>query len=200
MSTATLTGGELDSRLESLPLPIETDEALYELVNGERVEMPPMSLLATRIATRLGTRLSRFVEIQRNGEVFVEGLFQLPLSEDRSRNRRPDIAFVSSERRPAEAPLDPDADAGDFVPDLAVEVTSPTDRAEDQRGKVLEYFRAGVRYVWVVYPKLRVVDVYEPTGMVRTFGPDSILTGDPVLPGFEVSLAELFSPIGTPRV
>ena len=59
-----------------------------------------------------------------------------------------------------------------IIPDQAIEVTRPTDRAEDQREKVLEYLRIGVRCVWV-YPKLQVVDVYEPDGMVRTFGPDS---------------------------
>src|SRR5436305_7918795 len=179
MSTAILTGGELETKQASLALPMETDEALFEVVNGQRVEMPPMSLLATRIATRLGTRLSQFVEARQMGEIFVEGLFQLPLTEDRSRNRRPDIAFVSFERRPADRPLDPDADAGDVVPDLAIEVTSPTDRAEAQRGKVVEYFQAGVRCVWVVYPKLRLVDVYETPTTHRVYSSAHSLVGGP---------------------
>ncbi len=78
-------------------------------------------------------------------------------------------------------------------------MTSPIDRAEDQREKVAEYFRLGVRCVWVVYPKLGVGDDYEWSGTVRTFGPDGNLPGDPVLPGFEVNLAELFRPIGPPK-
>ena len=64
----------------------------------------------------------------------------------------------------------------------------------------MEYLRLGVRCVWVVYPRLQVVDVYESSGTVRTFGPDGTLPGDPVLPGFEVDLAELFRPIGAPKV
>jgi Uma2 family endonuclease len=46
----------------------------------------------------------------------------------------------------------------------SLEVTSPTDRAEDQREKVQEYLQLGVRCVWVVYPTLRVIDVYEASG------------------------------------
>src|SRR5690349_738551 len=80
MSTAILTGSELEPTSESLALPMEADQALYEFIDGQRVEMPPMSLLATR----LGTRLSQFVEAQQLGEIFVEGLFLLPLTEDRS--------------------------------------------------------------------------------------------------------------------
>jgi Uma2 family endonuclease len=200
MSTATLTVGELETRLESLPLPMETDEALYELVNGNRVEMPPMSIRAVTVVGRLFAQLNAFAKSNRLGEAFTEMLIQVPVPEDEGRNRRPDICFVVSSTLAAAVPEDPDANAWDVVPDLAVEVTSPTDRAEDQREKVVEYLQLGVRCVWVVYPKLRVIDVYESSGMVRTFGPDGTLTGDPVLPGFEVGLDELFSPIGSPKV
>ena len=192
MSTTTGAIAEPELNVGISSEPMETDEALYELVNCQRVEVPPMSVLATRIATRLGTRLSGFVEAQHCGEVFVEGLFHLPLTEDSSRKRRPDITYVSYERRPADRPLNPYADAGDTVPDLAIEVTSPSDRAEAQRGKVLEYFRAGVGYVWVVYPILRLVDVYESESVVHSYGPDDTLKGGPVLPGFQLPLAELF--------
>ena len=178
---------------------METDEALYELVNGERVEMPPMSIRAVTVVKRLTNLIDRFAEANHLGEAFSEMLIQVPVPEDKDRNRRPDICFVSLSTLTAAVPEDPDANAWDVVPDLAVEVTSPTDRAEEQREKVVEYLQLGVRCVWVVYPKLGVVDVYESSGMVRTFGPEGILTGDPVLPGFEVRLAELFSPIGSPR-
>ena len=83
---------------------------------------------------------------------------------------------------------------------MAVEVTSPSDRAEAQRGKVLEYFRAGVRSVWVIYPNLGVVDVYETPNTLRVFGPDDILTDDRVLPGFQLPLADLFAPFAGPSL
>jgi Uma2 family endonuclease len=194
MSTAILTDDQQEI-IESLPLPMETDEALYELIHGQRVEMPPMSIRAVTVVGRLYARINAFAALNRLGEAFIEMLIGVPVPEDEERNRRPDVCFVSSSTAAAAAPEDPDANAWSVVP----EVTSPTDCAEDQREKVVEYLRLGVRCVWVVYPKLRVVDVYESSGTVRTFGPDGTLPGDPVLPGLEVNLAELFRPIGPPK-
>src|SRR5262249_40265496 len=120
----------------------------------------------------------------------------VPVPEDKGRIRRPDVFFVSTPKLAAASPEDPDANVWDIVPDLAVEVTSPTDGAEHQRERVQEYLLLGVRCVWVVYPELRIVDVYESSGATRTFGPNGVLLGDPVLPGLEVSLNDLFRPIG----
>jgi Uma2 family endonuclease len=197
MASPVLLGADREPKIE-YPEPMETDEALYELVNGQRVEMPPMSFYAAKIATRLGAKLSDFAEAHKLGEVVVEGLFRLPVTEDFSRDRRPDVAFVSFDRSAAERPEDLDANAGDVIPDLAIEVTSPTDRAEEQREKVLEYFRVGVRRVWVVYPKLQLIDVYESPSKVQILSATAgdILRGDPVLPGFELPLSKLFEPIG----
>ena len=195
MSTTTLTVGEREPGLKSLPLPMEADTAFYELVNGERVEMPPMSIRAVTVVKRLTNLIDRFAETNHLGEAFSEMLIQVPIPADKGRNRRPDICFVSVTTLATTVQEDPDANAWDVIPDLAVEVTSPTDRAEDQREKVVEYLQIGVRCVWVVYPKLRVVDVFDSSGMIRTFGPDATLTGEPVLPGFQVPLADLFRPI-----
>jgi Uma2 family endonuclease len=199
MSNAILTGGELEAKQASLALPMETDQALYEFLDGQRVELPPMSIRAVTVVGRLYAQLNSFAVSNHLGEAFIEMLIAVPVPDDEGRNRRPDVCFVSSSALATAAPEDPDANAWSVVPDLAIEVTSPTDRAEDQREKVVEYFQLGVRCVWVVYPKLRVVDVYESSGIVRTFGPDGTLPGDPVLPGLEVDLAQLFSPIGPPQ-
>jgi Uma2 family endonuclease len=177
---------------------METDEALYELVNGQRVEMPPMSVRAVMVASKLVAKLNAFVKEGDVGEVFPEMLFRIPLPQDASRERRPDIAVVSYQNWPVESPQDPDANAWEVIPDLAVEVISPSEKAEEQRDKVLEYFRVGVRLVWVVYPKLRLIDVFESPTRVQILTEADTLRGDPVLPGFELTLASLFE-IAGPR-
>jgi Uma2 family endonuclease len=196
MSTATLDESTVDPGVISPPELIESDDALFEIVQGRRVEVPSMSLTASLIATRLGVSLSRFLDECKLGEVIIEGLFHLPISDDLSKSRRPDVAYISFAKIFAEPRLNLESDAGELVPDLAIEVTSPTDPAEAQRTKVPEYFRAGVQRVWVVYPKLHVVDVFETATSVRIFGPDDTLVGDPLLPGFRLPLAQLFAPIG----
>jgi Uma2 family endonuclease len=185
----------LDAALEpkaAEPEPMETDEALYEFVNGQRVEMPPMSIRARIVAARFAAELATFGKTSGLGEVFPEMLFRIPLTEDEGRERRPDISFVSYKNWPTESPLDPDANAWEVIPDLAIEVTSPSDKAEDQREKILEYFRVGVRCVWVVYPRLRLIDVYESPTSIRVLSSTETLRGEPVLPGFEVSVSSLF--------
>jgi Uma2 family endonuclease len=122
----------------------------------------------------------------------VEILFRLPL--DSERNRRPDVAFVSSQRWPLDRPFSLTDNAWDVVPDLAVEVISPTDRVEELADKINEYLAVNVRQVWVVYPAQKMVQVYESRSLIRgLFGPDE-LDGGAILPGFRVSIATFFPP------
>ena len=198
MSTATLAESAASPAVVSSAEPMETDEAFYETVHGQRVEMPPMSIRAAMIASRIGIALSAFARPKGLGEAFTELLVHIPLPEDKTRDRRPDVAFFAYRRSPSTLTELPDANAWDVIPDLAVEVTSPSDRAEAQREKVLEYFSAGVRSVWVVYPNLRLIDVYETPTTIRVVGPEGTLTGDPILPGFQLALADLFAPFAPP--
>jgi Uma2 family endonuclease len=195
MASPVLLDAEPETQVD-LTEPLETDEALYELAHGRRVEMPPMSIRAAMIASRLGTEVWTFSQAHGLGLVVIEGVFVIPVPGDRSRSRRPDIAFVSAERMHSGPEWDLDARAAEVVPDLAVEVTSPTDRAEDQREKILEYFQAGVRAVWVVYPRLKIVDVYESPSRIQVLTDADTLRGDPVLPGFELPLARIFEATG----
>src|SRR5712691_5184788 len=87
----------------SAPPPPHDEESLYEIVNGERVELPPMSIYAVRIAFHLARKLGDFGELHDLGEAVHEGLFHLPLPE--ARNRRPDAAFVSYQRWPKGRPM-----------------------------------------------------------------------------------------------
>jgi Uma2 family endonuclease len=86
----------------------------------------------------------------------------------------------------------PDDNAWEVLPDLFVEVVSPIDRVEEAREKVEEYLQAGAKLIWVIYPRLQVVDVIEPPGVARTLRRADELDGGPVLPGFRLKLADLF--------
>src|SRR5438445_9442273 len=105
-----------------------TEEALYEVVNGERMELPPMSAYASWITGRLDQRLGPFAETHALGTVVPEALFILDA--ERDLRRRPDLAFVSSQRWPLGREI---PESGDWavVPDLAVEVVSPNDLFQD---------------------------------------------------------------------
>ena len=89
----------------------------------------------------------------------------------------------------------PRTEAWEVVPNLAVEVVSPTDRADDLINKIAEYFRAGVEGVWVVFPSQEQIHIYESPTRVRILTRADVLGGEPVLPHFQLQLAALFDEI-----
>lgn len=160
----------------------------YELVRGELKTMTPAGSRHGRIAFRLGLKLGAHVLQNGLGEVFAAETGFL-LRRDPDTVRAPDVAFVSAGRLP-EGGLPRGFFPG--APDLAVEVVSPDDAADEVQQKVLDYLRAGARQVWVVYPDTRSVMVHAAGGEARTLGPEETLDGGEVAPGFAVRVGEFF--------
>jgi Uma2 family endonuclease len=103
--------------------------------------------------------------------------------------RVPDGSFVAAGRLPGEQ-----SPPGyiDFAPDLAVEVISPEEIAEELWGKLADYRSVGVRLVWVVSPTTRVVQIRRADGTLAEIDEAGTLSGEDVLPGFTCTVAELF--------
>jgi Uma2 family endonuclease len=80
------------------------------------------------------------------------------------------------------------------VPDLVVETASPSQSRDGLAAKARAWLQAGVRLVWVVWPKQRVVDVWLPGDEQphATLGVDGTLDGGDVVPGFSYPVAALF--------
>ena len=105
--------------------------------------------------------------------------------------RRPDAAFVSYQRWAKNRPL-PHTDPWLAVPELAIEALSKSNPAEDIVDKLQEYFEVGVQLVWVIYPRQRLVYVYESPSRIRVLTQTDELDGGSVLPGFKLPIAVLF--------
>ena len=172
-------------------------EPLYEIVNGQRVELPPMSAYATWLASRLHGRLWPYAEDKGLGTSVTEMLFVLDA--EHNLRRRPDVAFVSTTRWPLDRAL-PETGDWDVVPDLAVEVISPNDVFKDVLAKVREYFHYGVQVVWVIAPEERQVYVYDAPTHVRILTGQDELMGGEVVPGFRLPLVHLFQHAAAPTV
>jgi Uma2 family endonuclease len=182
-----------DPAVPAAPLPPQ--DALYEIVDGRYEELPEMSTQAAVIASRLARRLGNFAEEKQLGEAVTEALFGLtPKSR---RKHRPDVAFVSYKRWPKDKLL-PTTDPWPVVPELAVEVVSPNDLAEALHQKVKEYLEGGVGLVWLVYPQLGWVVAFESLHRMRNFTVTDELDAEPILPGFRLSLRDLFSQVEEP--
>jgi Uma2 family endonuclease len=164
------------------------DEALYEVIDGERRELPPMGAFEASIASTLDQFLGHFARSHNLGRAYCGMLFDLAAVK---RQRRPDVAFVSADRWDPAVPV-PRADAWDAVPNLAVEVVSPKDLMADVLLKVSEYFQAGAELVWLVLPDERLVHVYRSPAQIQVLTPADQLDGGPALPGFQMPVATLF--------
>ena len=161
----------------------------YELVEGVLVEVPGAGALHGLIIELVVRLVGAFARERDLGLAFGDGVGYL-LRRAPDVVRIPDASFVSWERVPAEGVPEgfwPGA------PDLAVEVVSPGDRADDIHDKVREYLAAGTRLVWVLWPRHRAITIYEPGGRFTELGAGDTLDGGAVLPGFRVGVEAIFA-------
>lgn len=159
---------------------------LCELVDGVLVEKA-MGHRESRLAVWLAHQIFNFLESHNLGILTgADG----PYSLEEDQIRFPDIAFIAWEDIP------PDADPGTPMPDwkisLAVEAISPGNTRGEMKRKLKDYFAAGVELVWYIYPIERIVRVYTSEENCQTLTDADELDGGDVLPGFRVSVRELF--------
>jgi Uma2 family endonuclease len=168
--------------------PYSDSERSFEIVKGKLVEKH-MGLIENLIASLLHERLAPFCREHQLGRAVIETPFAIPRS---GNERKPDIAFVSYQTWAANRQI-PRMNAWNVVPDLIVEVISPTDKAFDVIDKVREYFAGGVRQIWQVYSNVEQMLIFDSPTSVRILSRAEEIHGDPVVPGFRMPLADLFS-------
>lgn len=170
----------------------------YEVVNGRAVEPREMGALETWLTTTLiGQIFYYFGRQGQNGLLAGETLFLL--DPETRLQRRPDLAFVSYGRWPRDRPV-PLSAAWDVVPDLVVEIISPNDPAVEVVAKVGEYFRAGVRQVWLIFPRNKIAYIHTSPRLAHLLGEGDEIDGGEVLPGFRFRLGDLLGgPTGADR-
>ncbi|MFQ3611224.1 MAG: Uma2 family endonuclease [Fimbriimonadales bacterium] len=159
-----------------------------ELIRGEVHETMPAGEEHGEVAARIGVRAGFYALENQLGKVYIaEPGFVLSTSKGQS-VRAPDFAFTRKER----APKSRSRQFSRTVPDLVLEVISPTDTPEAVQDKVQEWLEAGVQLVWVADPVQRTVLVYRADGTHETLTVNDTLAGEPVLPGFRLPLREVF--------
>ena len=156
----------------------------HELVDGQ-IRKSPGGWRHGRVCVKLSSLLEAFAAERQLGYVVDSSTgFRLP----GGNVRLPDVAYVAKGHLAGEQ--EPEG-FSDVPPDLAVEVLSPGDRSRDVLDKVGEYLQAGVPLIWVIDPKRRTAAVYRSMTDVRRLGPDDVLDGEGVLPGFHCRLADV---------
>ena len=158
-----------------------------ELIKGELVRMPPTGHIHGYVEFRFGKILSIFVDERKLGRV-MGGEVGIYTHRDPDTVRGADVVFISNERL---AQVQSDSYL-DIAPELIVEIASPNDRWYDIDDKLTEYLKIGVQIVWVANPHRHQIHVYRSLTEIEILTVDDTLSGNSVLPGFSVPVAELF--------
>jgi Uma2 family endonuclease len=165
----------------------EREKRLYELVDGVLVEKT-MGTQQSYLALWLGGILNEFARRHSLGFALgSDGMARLAPG----LVRIPDVSFVSWDQFPARKV--PRLAMLNGAPALAVEVLSPSNTQEEMDRKLRDFFAAGVRLVWYIDDARRTVQVFTAVDQSTVLREPDSLTGDPVLPGFTLPLADLFA-------
>jgi Uma2 family endonuclease len=162
-------------------------DRLCELVDGVLVEKA-MGYRESFLAVELIHLLALFVKPRRLGLIAApDGMMRLT----RGLVRIPDVSFVAWEQLPGgKVPTEP---IPDLCPTLAIEVVSRSNRPRELARKRREYFAAGTRLVWQFDPETRTAEVFTGPDQSVKLDENGTIDGGEVLPGFTLSLRELFA-------
>ncbi|HEX8339900.1 MAG TPA: Uma2 family endonuclease [Tepidisphaeraceae bacterium] len=162
------------------------EDGKYELVDGLIVRLE-VSNISSWIASEIARLLGNFIHGKSIGWVMTEAdIVCFPWIKN-PHGRRPDVAFFKLDRMPVLTD-----GAATVAPNIVVEVVSPSDNVRYLEQKVAEYLRAGVERVWIVEASTRTVRVQRPDGSGNILPDSATLTGEDVLTGFSVAVADLF--------
>jgi Uma2 family endonuclease len=158
-----------------------------ELVRGEVIELPLPG--AQHGATTGSFAALLLAWVKRGGGGYAGVIAGYILARNPDTVRIPDVSYARQERIPETGIPE---GFWELAPDVAVEVISPSETADEVREKVRDYLSAETALVLTVYPRTREVIAHTPDGLARTFGPEAILAFPEILPGFTCSITELF--------
>ena len=165
----------------------EPEGVRYELSEGELIVTPSSSPFHNKIRDRFNARLQAFLDVEKVGDVYSETDMKLVGEVV----RRPDVAFIRAARLEG---VDLDQSPLPVAPDLAIEIVSKNDRADDLMLKVSQYLRAGAQAVWLLYPNTHLAYRYVPGKRepeVRAAEAREKFEEPELLPGFSLPLAEI---------
>ena len=160
-----------------------------ELVNGEIAVSPSPAFDHSFTDSQLRVILGQHINENDLGALVgdIDTIF------DEFNVRRPDILFIAKARlhliKGHGIPI---------IPDLCIEILSPSSATSDQTEKFDLYAKTGVPHYWIVDPKGHTFDAYKLTGKKyakKISGRDRDILKAPPFPTLKIPLAQLWSPI-----
>jgi Uma2 family endonuclease len=165
----------------------ENENRDFELIRGEVIEVSRPRTPHGHICAHFVFLLKKYAEQCGRGYVTCNDT-GVVLNEAPATVVGPDVAYFTDVNRFED--LHPKW--GDVPPILVVEVSSPTDRPGKINSKIREYLTSGVKIVWQVDYEERNVTVHRPAKILEVVREGGELSGGDELPGFVMSVTDLF--------
>lgn len=163
----------------------ENQDRYFELIDGIIVEKAKPTDEHAFIVGLIIYFLTDWARPRGLGLPGPEWWFAFP--NDTQNARQPDVSQI----------LDPDVPLVTqgptrVLPDVIAEVMSPDDSIDDLRDKARFYVGSGVRLVWLVFPRQKIVEVYRPDQPSQMLTVNDTLEDRDLLPDFSLPVADLF--------
>ncbi len=163
------------------------DDKRYEIIEGELLMAPAPRPYHQDVSAELFLRLRSYVKKKDLGKVYFA---PVDVILDEENVVQPDILFISKVR------LGIIKDRGIFgVPDLVVEVVSPSTFVRDTERKKKLYERFGVKEFWLVFPNDRVFQVWtlgDKGYELYSYAEEEGRIKSKIFKGFELDIKEVF--------
>ncbi len=175
--------------LENLQAKLQDDGRDYqlELEDGKIIVMGPSDIESSEIGAELLRLLGNWVKPRKLGRLFdSSGGFIMPNTDLRA----PDVSFVCANRL-----LTSQRSFAELVPDLVVEIKSQSDRISNIENKIKVFLTQGAQIGILIDPDKQTVTVYRSNGEPVVLANDDKLTIPELLPGWEISVSELWPPV-----
>ena len=166
----------------------DNDEYQFELsAKGELIIMSPANNKTELKNVTITTRLRNWTEQDGTGVSFGNNtLFTLP----NGAKRGPDAAWISKKRWNRLTEEEQES-FSNLAPEFIIELRSKSDRLTRLKEKMGEYVANGVRLAWLLDPRQNRATIYRPGRAPQEIDRPTLLSGDPVLPGFQFDFREL---------
>jgi Uma2 family endonuclease len=125
----------------------------YEVIDGDLYMTPPPVVAHQFSSGELHIHIGSYLREHPLGIIFSA---PIGLRLDDENGLQPDLVYVSNERRSIITERGIEG-----VPDLVVEILSPSTRSRDRGIKLRRYAAAGVPHYWIVDPRRRTLEAHE---------------------------------------
>ncbi|MFN3850505.1 MAG: Uma2 family endonuclease [Spirosomataceae bacterium] len=154
----------------------------YEWNDGELIKFEGMKRKHLKLVKILNRLFSKTKAYEAGGELICEQDVMLTGIQ----LRRPDLAYFSGEQ------IDNSDEGDEPIPAFAIEIISTHDQLNDVKRKLREYFKHGVKVVWLIYPEDKIVEVFTSFKNVKICTDDDVCSASPVMNDFEITVNQLF--------